>query len=124
MSQLKSIFAALLFAVSGAAFASEATEFMIDINKMSATTRAEILKMLQEARAAGKVPHGEAGLAFMVTPSMADYVRVRAEAIEARRLGLLATGDANPKQATPEQQKQIKAAGDKAVQAAHAMMIK
>ncbi|HEU0200418.1 MAG TPA: DUF4148 domain-containing protein [Burkholderiaceae bacterium] len=124
MLRIKAFVAAVLLALSGAAFAQEATEFMLDINKMSATTRAEILKMLAEARAAGKVPHGEAGLVLMVSPGMADRVRVRAEAAEARRLGLLPMGDVNPKQATPEQARQIKAAGDKAVAEVKAMMIK
>jgi hypothetical protein len=61
---------------------------------------------------------------IMVSPGMADRVRVRAEAAEARKLGLLGVGEANPKKGTPEQEKQIKAAGDKAVKEAKAMMIK
>jgi hypothetical protein len=58
---------------------------------------------------------GEAGVRFAVEPSTKSRAQVAAETREAARFGLLTRGEADPVQPTAEQERQIRAAGLRAL---------
>lgn len=58
---------------------------------------------------------GEAGVRFAAEPSTKSRAQVAAETREAARLGLLTRGEADLVQATAEQERQIRAAGLRAL---------
>jgi hypothetical protein len=84
---------------------------------ISSKSRAEVVADLKAAQAAGQLPaFGEIGVRFADAPSIKSRAQVVAETREAARLGLLGGyGELGPKQATPEQEKQIEVAGMRAV---------
>ena len=84
----------------------------------SSKSRAEVIADLKAAQAAGQLPvFGELGVRFADAPSVKSRAQVVAETREAARLGLLSGyGELGPKQATPEQEKQIELAGIRAVE--------
>lgn len=111
MSKAKVLVSVSLLALSGAAFAQEATEFEIGPSELS---RAQVLAELADAKAQGTLPFGEAGHVFRIGPSTLSRAQVVAETREAMRLGLIAHGDLNPRAATPSELEQVRVAGKRA----------
>jgi len=110
------VLAALL--VAGSAFAND-----IDPNGFEkehfqfSKSRAEVKADLKVAQATGQLPgFGEVGVRPIAEPSVKTRTQVAAETREAARLGLLSGyGEAGPKQATAEQEQQIRFAGLRAI---------
>jgi hypothetical protein len=79
-------------------------------------TRAEVTAELRSAQARGELPvFGEIGVVPVPAGSVKTRAQVRAETIEAARLGLIGYGELGAKQATPEQERQIELAGMRAL---------
>jgi hypothetical protein len=88
-------------------------DFLNQPGGASTLTRAEVRKSLAAAFERGELPIGERGYVFKIEPSTRTRAEVLAEAREAGRLGLLPR-EAWPLSATPDQQAQIRAAGQAA----------
>jgi hydroxypyruvate isomerase len=82
----------------------------------SQAARAEVRRQAAEANAAGRLPHGELGLAVEPGRSLLSRTQVRAEAQEAIRLGLTGHGEQTVLP-TVEQLASIRLAGLRAVAA-------
>lgn len=85
---------------------------------VSTRTRAEVIAELHAARKAGQVHCGEVLYQYVDTqlPSTLTREQVRAEAIEALRLGLLWSGEAQPRLPTAAELESIRRAGLAAVE--------
>lgn len=81
----------------------------------SAKSSAQAQNGSKAAATANEATVGEAGARFAVEPSTRSRAQVAAEAREAARLGLLPRGEADPVQATAEQERQIRLAGLRAL---------
>ncbi|MFZ5539430.1 MAG: hypothetical protein ACOY5V_06800 [Pseudomonadota bacterium] len=85
----------------------------------AATRSAKSMAQAHSESKAGASPNetmpGEAGVKFASEPSTRSRAQVAAETREAARLGLLSYGEAGPVQATPEQERQIRRAGLRAL---------
>jgi hypothetical protein len=115
------VLAALLVATS--AFANDIDPFGFEKEHFQTSkSRAEVTADLKVAQATGQLPkYGEVGLQPLETKSIKTRAQVAAETREAARLGLLSGyGEAGPKQATPEQERQIELAGLRALDQATA----
>jgi hypothetical protein len=86
----------------------------------SGKSRAEVMSELKEAHASGTLSFSERDYPAVQEAPGTDggktRAQVRAEAIEARRLGLIPQGDAHMPVATPEQLSAIELAGLRAAQ--------
>ncbi len=81
----------------------------------SSRARTDVVSELQSARAHGELPvFGEIGVVPRPSASTKSRVQVRAETIEAARLGLIGYGETGEKRATPDQVRQIELAGKRA----------
>jgi hypothetical protein len=89
---------------------------------ISSRSRADVVAEFKAAQAAGQLPvAGEIGVRFVDPPGTKPRAQVVAETLEARRLGLLSYGELGPRQATPEEERQIQMAGLRALEGvAHA----
>ena len=109
-------FAALAF--STAVHANDVDPFGFEKEHfVSSRARAEVVAEFKAAQAAGRlaVP-GEIGVRFVDAPATKPRAQVVAETLEARRLGLLGYGELGPRQATPEEERQIQIAGLRALE--------
>jgi hypothetical protein len=102
-------------ALSGAAFASEITDFPIG---ESVRSRAEVRAEFEQARAWDQLPFGELGQTVQPGASIATRAQVAGEAAEAQRLGLLPVGDSNARMPTAEERSRLREAAQRAVQQA------
>jgi len=114
-------FIVLLLAVlsSSVALADDVDPFGFEKqHSESSKSRAEVKADVQDARAKGELPRfGELGAQVVATPSTKSRAQVAAETREAARLGLLSRyGEQEPRVATPEQERLIRLAGERAVQ--------
>lgn len=89
------------------------------LDQPSRATRAEVRAELAAAQAHGETLLGDGGIAFDTQPSTRTRAEVKAELAEARRLGLTDYSDTSVPIATPEQEEQIRRAGQMAVAASH-----
>src|SRR5262245_18873638 len=86
---------------------------------ISSKSRAEVAGDLRAARAAGELPvFGEIGVRLADAPSTKSRAQVVAETREAQRLGLISYGELGTRQATPEEERQIRMAGLQALESA------
>ena len=117
MKRTAFVLAALLSA--GTALANDVDPFGFDneIRTPSTKTREEVKADVIVARSKGELLRlGELGQEFVDPPSTKSRAQVAAETREAGRLGLLSRyGEQEPKVATPEQERQIKLAGERAL---------
>lgn len=111
---LVKISAAVLVLASGLAQAGEATVAPEIDNFVSMKTRAEVHAQTLAASQGGRIARNDADferLAADTKPSMLTRDQVLAEAAEARRLGLTASGDGVAPLPTPAQLESIRMAG-------------
>src|SRR5262245_34672713 len=86
---------------------------------VSSKARAEVAGDLRAARAAGELPvFGEIGVRLADAPSTRSRAQVAAETREAQRLGLVSYGELGARQATAEEERQIRVAGMQALERA------
>jgi hypothetical protein len=84
---------------------------------VTSKSRAEVVADRQAAQAAGLLPiPGELGVRVAETRSVKSRAQVVAETLEAQRLGLLTYGEVGPRQATPDEERQIQTAGRQALE--------
>jgi hypothetical protein len=115
---MKSMLFVLAVLSTTVALADEVDPFNFEKDHFVSTrSRAEVKADVKEARAKGELPRfGELGVQPVETPSVKTRAQVAAETREAARLGLLGRyGEQEPKIATPEQERQIRLAGERAV---------
>jgi len=111
---MKSILVIAALLVSTSVFANDVDPFGFEKDHFIASkSRAEVVADLKVAEATGQMPvFGEIGVKPVETRSTKPRAQVAAETREAARLGLLSGyGELGPKQATVEQEQQIKLAG-------------
>jgi len=111
---MKSILFVAAVLVSTSVFANDVDPFGFEKDHfISSKSRAEVVADLKVAEATGQMPvFGEIGVKPVETRSTKPRAQVAAETREAARLGLLSGyGELGPKQATVEQEQQIKLAG-------------
>ena len=111
---MKSILVIAALLVSTSVFANDVDPFGFEKDHfISSKSRAEVVADLKVAEATGQMPvFGEIGVKPVETRSTKPRAQVAAETREAARLGLLSGyGELGPKQATVEQEQQIKLAG-------------
>ena len=110
---MKSIFVLAALVVSTSTFANDVDPFGFEKEHfIFSKTRAEVAADLKVAQATGQLPIGELGVKPIEIKSTKSRAQVVAETHEAARLGLLGGyGELGPKQATAEQEQQIKLAG-------------
>jgi hypothetical protein len=109
------ILASLL--VSSSVLANDIDPFGFDKQVFVGTmSRVEVDADARFALAQGRIPSGEKGMSFSDAPSGKSRAQVAAETLEASRLGLLTTyGSAGRIPSTPEQERQIQLAGERAI---------
>jgi hypothetical protein len=134
MKRVLTTSAALVLSVTASAWAAVGPQYSVEpypasflVEKASPRTRPEVLAELHEAQRLGlmsgvegdffnvKVGQEAGDAAVGWADAGAIRVKVRAEALEAARLGMLSVGEENPPIATAEQEKMITAAGRRAV---------
>jgi hypothetical protein len=99
--------------LTGAAFASDRTDFPVG---ESTRTRAEVRAEFEQARDWNALPFGELGQSVQAGKSSASRAQVAAEAAEAQRLGLIAIGEGNGRMPTTTEQQRLREAGQRAIQ--------
>jgi hypothetical protein len=103
--------------VSTSVFANDVDPFGFENEHFQfSKSRAEVVADLKVAQASGQMPVGELGVKPVEIKSTKPRAQVVAETREAARLGLLSGyGELGPKQATVEQEQQIRLAGLRAI---------
>jgi hypothetical protein len=101
----------LILAAVGTAAQADGGDVHVFAPAASSVSREAVRADVLAARAAGELFFGESGLQFEGTPSIRNRIEVRAELRVAQRLGLIAQGETVHAAATPEQERQIAAAG-------------
>ena len=115
---MKRVLVVLAVLSAGAALANDVDPWGFEKDHfISSKSRAEVKADLKVAKEKGELPRfGELGVQFVDPPSTKTRAQVVAETREAGRLGLLSQyGEGEHKVATPEQERQIRLAGERAV---------
>jgi hypothetical protein len=115
---MKSILVLAALLVSTSVFANDVDPFGFEKEHFEfSKSRSEVVADLKVAQATGQLPiFGEVGVQPLESKSTKTRAQVAAETREAAHLGLLSGyGELGPKQATVEQERQIKLAGLHAV---------
>jgi len=116
---MKRIILALAILSSGVALANDVDPNGFEKEHFQfSKSREEVKADLKVAQANGELPRfGELGVQFRDPPSTKSRAQVAAETREAGRLGLLSQyGEGPHRSATPEEERLIRLAGERAVQ--------
>ncbi len=118
MKRFTPLLACAVLAFATAARANDVDPFGFEKEHfITSKSRAEVVADRQAAQAAGDLPiQGELGVRVAETRSVKSRAQVVAETLEAQRLGLLTYGEVGPRQATPDEERQIQMAGLQAVE--------
>jgi hypothetical protein len=114
---MKSVIVLASLLISTSVFANDVDPFGFEKEHfVTSKSRTEVAVDLQIAQASGQMPVGELGVKPVEIKSTRSRAQVAAETREAARLGLLSGyGELGPKQATVDQEQQIKLAGQLAI---------
>lgn len=118
MNSIKFLLSISLLALGAQSALAESPVYEHPQPAVSQTSRDDVKRATLAAIHAGTIVRGEARfeLPAAAVDSGLTRAQVRAEAIAARRLGLIAAGEGPARDATPSELEQIRQAGLKAVQ--------